>query len=84
MALSSFPSDYIVPTPNVYFEDHFYPSGGSDQIAVSALSSESANILLDDHFFLLAAKSFNLRCMRKGAQPYANFHCFPLADLVMP
>lgn len=68
----------------LYTSDHIYQTGGSDQIDIGVDSKEDALALLKNESFLLAAKTFNLRCMRKGAQPYANTHCPSLADLFLP
>jgi hypothetical protein len=39
---------------------------------------------LKDGKFLRAARLLNLRLMRKSATPYGKFHCFALADQVLP
>ena len=71
-------------TQTLYTSDHIYPTGGLDQLNVGVDSEEDALELLKSDHFVLAAKTFNLRCMRKGAQPYAGIHCPALADLLLP
>ncbi len=73
------------PIPKtIYLGEDFYPSGGEDQFLVEAYSLDDALDLLDNPVFLTAAKSFNLACLRKGAQPYAKYHCSQIADLILP
>lgn len=63
--------------------DHYYKSGGMDQFNITLYSKDEALSILDDVIFLNAAKSFNLRNMRRGAHVYARYHCMDLADLLL-
>lgn len=68
----------------IEYYDHFYKTGGDDQFTIYALNDESALGLLDDETVLQSIKQFNINRMRSGANPYANFHCPELADLILP
>ena len=68
----------------LYVSEHIYPTGGVDQINLGVESKEDALALLREKYFMLSAKTFNLRCMRKGAQPYTSTHCPALADSLLP
>lgn len=63
--------------------DHYYKSGGRDQFNIFLHNKDEALSILDDTIFLSAAKSFNLRNMRRGAHVYARYHCMNLADLLL-
>ena len=76
--------DFTVIPNSIYLDDHFYPSGGKDQFMVEAYSLDDAFDLLDNSTFLTAVKKFNLACLRKGAQPYAKYHCSQIADIILP
>jgi hypothetical protein len=39
--------------------------------------------LLDNQAVLAAARQLNLQVMRQGRNPYAKYHCFDLADLLV-
>jgi hypothetical protein len=64
---------------SIHFPDLFYPTGGQDQQAVSCFSYEYFDIIADHHIYV-AAKTFNLRLMRKGPCVFSRYHCFDLAD----
>ena len=65
--------------------DHHYAPGGSDQVKIWANEMSPGDILsiIQDDAFRAAAKDFNLNLMRKGANNFARFHCFALADAIM-
>ena len=67
----------------VEISDHAYEPGGPDQLNLE-LPVDEALELLKDADFLRAARLLNLRLMRKSATPYGKFHCFALADQVLP
>ena len=62
--------------------EHRYDPGGQDQVQVIANDDHAGDTLrlLADPAFVAAAKDFNLNLMRKGANNFARFHCFALAD----
>jgi hypothetical protein len=70
--------------PFVQVEKHYYESGGTDQIALSTRGVRDALRLLDNDAFVQAARTFNLRLMRKGACTFSRYHCMDLADQLMP
>ena len=71
-------------TTDLYYTDHFYDSGGSDQMEIQTNSIKSATDLLNYHYFLKAVKDFNISLMDRGIHLWTSSHCFQLADLVMP
>jgi len=64
-------------------DDHFYPSGGSDQLRLEVGSVGDALALLDDPVIRHAIKVFNLRLMRKGPCLNKANHCLALADAII-
>ncbi len=56
-----------------------YAPGGEDQLWIQAPLPD-AHRLLDDPRFLAAARTMNLRLMRKGVNLNARSHCYDLAD----
>lgn len=84
LAKSPFEGYFDTGDYRIEFIDHYYQSGGQDQFQIYTEDFDAAMWLLDNEVFILAAKSFNLGCMRKGAQPYAKTHCPTLADYLLP
>jgi len=60
-----------------------YHAAGSDQISINFESLQNLKELLSDNVIIQAARTLNLRLMRKGASRYAQYHCFSLADLLV-
>lgn len=83
LAKSPFEGDFGKDS-RIEFIDHYYQSGGQNQFQIYTEDFDSAMWLLNNEIFVHAAKSFNLGCMRKGAQPYAKTHCPTLADYLLP
>jgi len=65
--------------------DHKYAPGGDDQVEIVADEAATGDVLsmIKGHAFRAAAKDFNLNLMRKGANNFARFHCFALADSIL-
>ncbi len=62
--------------------DHAYKPGGADQVNI-VCRLRDAERLIDDQRFLSAARTMNLRLMRKGINLNARSHCYDLADLLL-
>ena len=65
--------------PSLYFDDHYYEKGGSDQVQALVMESEFKD-LIQDPKVLHAIRLFNLRLMKKGTCVRKNNHCLDLAD----
>lgn len=63
-------------------EDHSYAPGGADQIKVRAPSFVSVIDFLNDGLLVCAARTMNLRLIRKGPTYYPRSHSLPLADRI--
>lgn len=74
--LDGFPKD-------IWYDDHHYPSGGSDQCNIGCDGFKNVDYLFNHHYFLKAAKVFNIELMDKGKNRYSWSHCYQFADLVM-
>jgi len=57
-----------------------YRAAGDDQITIEISQRETLFSLLNSPFFIHAAKTLNLRLMRKGKNIYSKYHCPQLAD----
>jgi hypothetical protein len=60
--------------------DHFYKSGGMDQINILIEDGEEARSILDDEYFIQAVRTMNYRLMKKGATYFNRYHCFQIVD----
>ena len=63
--------------------DHAWEPGGPDQLQVEVPAVEAHGLLKNEQF-QRAARLLNLRLMRKNTTPSGKFHCFALADRVIP
>ena len=68
--------------PECDWVEHYYESGGQDQIRVQCPASR-VDELLSDADFIPSLRELNLRLMRKGATVFNRYHCFPLADRLL-
>jgi hypothetical protein len=66
--------------PLVERTDHFYTSGGQDQVELQARGVDAALSLMQDADVLRSIRLFNLRLMQKGPCLSSRYHCFDLAD----
>lgn len=64
-------------------EESDYRSAGHDQCRIQFDGLEQAHRMLDAEVVRQAAGLLLYRVMRKGATPYAKFHCTALADLML-
>jgi hypothetical protein len=70
--------------PKIRIFEDFYPSGGTDQLTIQIKGHESALKILHNKTILSGIRLFNLRLMKKGACNSSRYHCFSLADKIIP
>ena len=70
--------------PKIEISKQFYPSGGTDQLNIIIKGKESAFKILQNEIILSGIRLFNLRLMKKGACMFSRYHCFSLADKIIP
>ena len=65
---------------SLYLTNHYYKTGGADQICIDVYTQEEAVRLICDPYFQSAIKDFNLRLMKKGIGFNKSSHCFDLVS----
>ena len=60
-----------------------YPSGGADQMRISAFSADSAFDVLERPLIVRAMRTLNLRLMRRGHTWFNRYHCPQMADFAL-
>lgn len=71
---------YFNEFPTFSINNHFYKSGGADQINIMLQDGNEAISILDDPYFVLAIKTLNYRLMKKGATYFNRYHGFQIID----
>lgn len=64
-------------------DPRYYPRGGADQLSIQVKGIDDALAVLDDENVVVAAKTFNLRQMQKGATVYGRYHCLDFAQHIL-
>lgn len=68
--------------PSLEVTDHFYETGGQDQINLIIHGLESAKKFLQHREIISAVRLFNLRLMKKGVCIFSRYHCMDLAEII--
>ena len=68
--------------PSAKFDDHFYRTGGKDQMRLAVLAKDITR-LFSLPPFIEATRLLNLRLMRKGANMNRVSHCMDLAEAML-
>ncbi len=66
----------------LYSQDHYYKSGGRDQINIIIEDYNESMKILEDEIFVNAIRTMNYRLMKKGATYFNRYHCLQIVDLI--
>jgi len=74
---------HLAELSELWESDNYLDPGGQDQFNLIVEGIENTRRLLASPDVIAAARTFNLRLMRKGPCAYSRYHCFALADRLL-